>query len=338
VLLIILMLTFVSGSTYLKGESSVTVDNISFGELLMGEALSKEDLQDRVVGIEFWGINCGPCKNMMPHLVNWHKKYKDQGFVLLGFHRQDPAKAEILAFCKSVKVPFPIYQGGNVSGIDFSKIPHFTLFDHTGKMIFDGHPADAEAKVADAIKNAPDWLTGEGPYKKLKALAEKIQQRKDVGQDLKTLKEKHLNSEDAEEKAEAEKLVARLTRYGNKLLQKAEAKKDKEALNSYNLYQEVSKMFKGDEIGDNADKILAGLKEDKTFQDNMKADKELADMMPDIEKLKGCNKCGSFNKECDVCKKKNAPLEILLPKAKGIVKKYPDSPAAARVKELLPIE
>ncbi|MBI5778234.1 MAG: hypothetical protein HZA49_02100 [Planctomycetes bacterium] len=275
----------------------------------------------------------------MPHSVEWYKKYAPQGLILIGFHSsKQETPEEVVAYCKANKIPYPVYEKGNIAGHPVQGYPHFVLFDHTGKMIYQGHPMEADAKLAAAMKAAPDWLVGEGPYKKLKAIAEKAKSHKDLGQALKTLKEKHLNSADADEKAEAEKLAERLTRYGNKLLAKAEAKKGTEPLNSYNLYQEVSKVFKGDEIGDNADKALKDLKDDKAFQDNLKADKELADMMPDIEKLKACNKCGTFNKECDACKKKNASLEMLLPKAKGIVKKYPDSPAAARVKELLPVE
>ena len=275
----------------------------------------------------------------VPHSVEWHKKYAPQGLMLIGFHSsKKETPEEVIAYCKANKIPYPVYEKGNISGVPVQGYPHFVLFDHTGKMIYSGHPMQADAKLAEAMKTAPDWLIGEGPYKKLKALAEKAKQRKDLGQILKALKEKHLNSDDPDEKSEAEQLADKLSRYGNRLLKKAEAKKDKEPMACFNLYQEAAKLFKGDAIGDNADKIVKELKEDKAFQDNLKADKELAGMMPDIEKLKACNKCGTFNKECDACRKKNPPLQMLIPKAKNIVKKYPDSPAAVKVKELLPVE
>lgn len=340
VICITLSIAVVCGtSKYLQSESGVTIDNISFGELWMGEELSREDLQDHVVGVEFWGKWCGPCRAAMPHLVNRYTKYSPKGFILLGFHStKTETKEEVIAFCKANKVAFNIYNGGSVSGVEVQGIPRFVLFNHQGKMVYSGHPMESDKIFEDTMKAAPDWLIGEGPYKKLKALADKLKEHKDLGKILKTLKEKHLNSDDADEKAEAEKLVEKLTRYGNRLLQKAEARKDKEPLNSYNLYQQTATLFKDDEIGDNAEKTVKELKENKTFQDNLKADKELADMIPDIEKLKSCNKCGTFNKECDACKKKNASMQMLIPKAKNIVKKYPDSPAAARVKELLPVE
>jgi hypothetical protein len=71
----------------------------------------------------------------------------------------------------------------------------------------------------------------------------------------------------------------------------------------------------------------------------MKAAKELADLMPEIEKLKACGKtCKTFNKDCKDCQKKNASFEGVVQKAKALVKKYPSSPAAEQVKGLLPVE
>ncbi|MBI5778236.1 MAG: hypothetical protein HZA49_02110 [Planctomycetes bacterium] len=331
-------------STCLQSESELleaTIENIKFGELLMGDALTQEDLQGRVVGVKFWGKWLGVYPaTTMPRTVEWDKKYGPNGLVLIGFHgSKDPETAkEVTAYCRSIGLTYPIYEGGCVSGVQIQIYPHFVLFDHTGQMIYSGHPMQAEGKLAAAMKAAPDWLTGPEPYKKLKALADKIKERKELGKTLAALKTKHLNSADAEEKAEAEKLIGKLSRYGNQLLQKAAAKKDTEPLNSHNLYQEAARLFKGDDIGDKADSILTELKDDKTFQDNLKAEKELADMIPEIDKLKACNKCGTFNQKCADCKKKNQSLETLVQKARGLVKKYPDSPAAVKVKELLPIE
>lgn len=259
---------------------------------------------------------------------------------MLGFHStKQETKEEVIAYCKSNRVTFPIYEGGRVSGAESQGIPNFVLFDHTGKMIFKGHPGEADKKLADAMKNAPDPMVGEGPYKKLTALTVKIKEHKELGKILSALKTKHVISADADEKAEAEKLIERMSRYGNRLIEKADKKKDTQPLNAYNLYQQAATLFKGDEIGDNADRILKELKEDKNFQDNMKADKELTDMMPQIEKLKPCGKtCHAFNKECQNCHKKNQTFEEIMAKARGLVKKYPSSPAAEKIKELLPIQ
>lgn len=331
-----------AGAPSIKSQEDVIVQNINFGDLLMGNEVSRDDLQDCVVGVDFGGMKCAtcPCGGGVNTFIEWHQKYSSRGFILVSFYGPEEDRQPIITFCKSKKVPFSIYSGGSISGMEITNFPTFVLFDHTGQIIYNGHPKEEKLNIslANAIKSMPDPLIGEGPYKKLSVLVDKIKQRKELGKILATLKTKHLNSEDADEKAEAEKLSERLTRYGNKLLRKAGIKKNKESLDCLNLYQQAAMVFKGDEIGDNAEKIIKELKENKVFQDNLKADKELADIITEMKKLKSCNQCASFSKDCAACQKRNASLEVLIPKARGLVKKYPDSPTAAMVKELLPVE
>jgi len=40
---------------YVTGEGNVTIDNIQFGTWVMNDDISKEDLQDHVVGVKYWG-------------------------------------------------------------------------------------------------------------------------------------------------------------------------------------------------------------------------------------------------------------------------------------------
>jgi hypothetical protein len=277
----------------------------------------------------------------MPHSVEWAKKYEAKGLILIGYHSsKQETRDDVIAACKAYKLPYPNYLSLNISGVQVSGFPCFVLFDHKGKMIFKGHPMEADGKLADAMKAAPDPLVGEGPYKKLEAVAKKIIDHKDFGKILETLKTKHLNSENADEKAEAEKLVERLTKFGNRMLSKAEAKKPTEPTASFNMYNEIATLFKGDEIGDKAKAVVEELKKDKDFQENMKADKEFESIKDEVEKLKPCNKCtgGAFNKTCEGCQKKNQNYSGLVARAKALVKKYPNSPAAAKVKELVPVE
>jgi hypothetical protein len=338
-ILVILVLGLGLGPiSYLESQGKVTIDNITFGELLMGEEVTKEDFQNCVVGIEFWGVKQMYSQMAMMQTVDIYNKYRPKGFILLGFHREEASKQDVIVFCKSSRISFPIYQGGSVSGLDVSTLPHFVLFDHKGNVIFDGQPIDVYPKLDAAMKAAPDPIIGESPYKKLDKIAQKIKEHKEFGKILSTLKKKYLTSTDADEKAEAEKLVGCLTNYANKLLKKADKKKGAEPLKAYNIYQDIATLFKGDEIGDNAEQILNELKADENFQENMKADKELADIMPQIEKLKACNKCKLFNKYCEACRKKNPSLDELIKKAQGLIKKYPSSPAANKIKELLPVE
>jgi thiol-disulfide isomerase/thioredoxin len=44
------------------------------------------DLKGKVVMVEFWTFGCYNCRNVEPYVKAWHKKYRDQGFVVIGIH------------------------------------------------------------------------------------------------------------------------------------------------------------------------------------------------------------------------------------------------------------
>ncbi|MBI4833975.1 MAG: TlpA family protein disulfide reductase [Planctomycetes bacterium] len=315
-----------------------SIDGITLDKILLGEEIDKEDLKGHVVAVEFWRLDCPTCCKSIPHMVELAKKYGSKGFILIGVHLQDAPAGEVINFCKSKKVNYPVYQGGKINGVKFSIVPHFTLFNHKGEMVFGGRPSDADKMLEDVMKVAPDPLIGEGTYRKLDALSKKITERKELGKILATLKSKYLDSNDAEEKAEAEKLVECLNRLGNRMLSKAEAKKTKKPTDAYELYNEIAILFKGDEIGDKAKGIVEELKNNEVFQENMKADRELASIEGEAEKLKPCSKCKWFTKSCEGCRKRNPSYPNLIARANALVKKYPDSPAAEKVKELFLME
>ena len=44
------------------------------------------DLKGKVVLVEFWTFGCNNCRNVEPHVKEWHTKYGAQGFVVIGVH------------------------------------------------------------------------------------------------------------------------------------------------------------------------------------------------------------------------------------------------------------
>jgi thiol-disulfide isomerase/thioredoxin len=44
------------------------------------------DLKGKVVLVEFWTFGCYNCRNVEPHVKEWHQKYADQGLVVIGVH------------------------------------------------------------------------------------------------------------------------------------------------------------------------------------------------------------------------------------------------------------
>ena len=48
------------------------------------QPVTMEELQGKVVLLDFWAVWCGPCIATFPHLIEWHEKFADKGLVILG--------------------------------------------------------------------------------------------------------------------------------------------------------------------------------------------------------------------------------------------------------------
>lgn len=55
-------------------------------EWLNSPPLTAEALRGKVVLVDFWTYSCINCLNALPHVRDWHRKYKDQGLVVVGVH------------------------------------------------------------------------------------------------------------------------------------------------------------------------------------------------------------------------------------------------------------
>ena len=53
---------------------------------LNSKPLRLADLQGKVVMVEFWTFGCWNCRNIEPYVKAWHKKYADQGLVVIAIH------------------------------------------------------------------------------------------------------------------------------------------------------------------------------------------------------------------------------------------------------------
>ncbi|MGA9408194.1 MAG: redoxin domain-containing protein, partial [Bacteroidota bacterium] len=48
--------------------------------------LTLSELHGKVVLLEFWTFGCYNCKNTIPHVKAWHKKFNSDSFTIIGVH------------------------------------------------------------------------------------------------------------------------------------------------------------------------------------------------------------------------------------------------------------
>jgi thiol-disulfide isomerase/thioredoxin len=249
----------------------VSVDGIRLGKHLMGAEVKPNDLRNRVVLLEFWGVNCPPCLASMPKLSAWNFEMQSLGLVVIGAHAQGGPAERIQATARSRGANYTIVENASVKdGQDFRGIPHCMLFDHTGKCLFRGSPDQLEPLLRRAVMEAPAVILEGKQLVKLTALNTSLKREQGFGAILKKV-QADSTSKDPAVAEEAAFVAEKLTAYGRKLLDEAQNKKAKEPLATWQLTQRVATNFAGTKLGTEASGTLSDLKKDAAFQADLKA-------------------------------------------------------------------
>jgi thiol-disulfide isomerase/thioredoxin len=73
-----------------------------------GADVKLSDYRGRPLIVNFWFVDCQPCRKEVPAFVDLVKKYGDKGFTILGLDVEDDPEA-IQAFAKEFKVNYPLF-------------------------------------------------------------------------------------------------------------------------------------------------------------------------------------------------------------------------------------
>ncbi len=119
--------------------------------------------------VEFWATWCGPCRRSIPHLTEMQKKFKDKGVVVVGVSVDEDKKRKtrdkVDEFVKEQgdKMNYAVAlddkdRSTNKAYMEEFKcdgIPTAFLIDKSGKLVWLGHPDEAEPVLEQVL--AGEW-------------------------------------------------------------------------------------------------------------------------------------------------------------------------------------
>ena len=124
-----------------------------------GEHISMDDLQGKVVLLDFWAIWCGPCREALPHIKQVVKKFQGEPLVILSISL-DANEEKWKEFITKNEMTWPQYRDGGFTGpvsrmFSVRAIPHTFTIDADG-VLQEEHIGDAsiEGKLKKLIARA----------------------------------------------------------------------------------------------------------------------------------------------------------------------------------------
>ena len=105
---------------------------------LQGNSRKLSDFRGKLLLLDFWFINCGPCQQAIPKLVAAYGKFHARGFEIIGINGEDKAEA-LRPFLAQKKMPWPQvvedFEGPIHTKYRINSAPTYYLVGPDGKII-----------------------------------------------------------------------------------------------------------------------------------------------------------------------------------------------------------
>ena len=157
-----------------------------------GPKVTADDLAGKVVLVDEWGINCPPCRALLPFMQKLWNANKDKNFVLIGSHRQGREVAKVKELVDANKMTYPVYDYAGIAEepANGGGLPFMYVVNHRGKVIYSGRDADlafAEVQAAILAVNAPPSLCDGVQFQAFKPMSKQLVLGKSIKSQVKTL-------------------------------------------------------------------------------------------------------------------------------------------------------
>jgi thiol-disulfide isomerase/thioredoxin len=118
--------------------------------------LNLQQLRGRVVLVDFWTYTCINCIRTLPHVKQWHEKYKDKGLIVVGVHTpeypHERSTANVTAALKRFDIRYPVAQDNRYAtwaAYRNQYWPAVYLIDKSGKIVYT-HFGEGEYEQTEA--------------------------------------------------------------------------------------------------------------------------------------------------------------------------------------------
>jgi thiol-disulfide isomerase/thioredoxin len=109
---------------------------------LGGAPVSLVDSAGQVRLVDFWATWCAPCKEEIPWLIEFHRKYGEQGFKIIAINPEEEVDI-VRAFVKAREIPYTNLAGTDESfeairdSYDVMSYPTAYLIDGEGNIVME---------------------------------------------------------------------------------------------------------------------------------------------------------------------------------------------------------
>ena len=132
---------------------------------LEGQEVALSALKGKVVLLDFWATWCAPCREAIPHLIDLHKTFGQNGLEVIGMSVDKGEGETVRRFVKSMDIPYPIIITPDEVQREYGvvSLPTTILIDREGKIRqkFLGFTSEISKQLTGMVEE----LTAEKPPK-----------------------------------------------------------------------------------------------------------------------------------------------------------------------------